>query len=51
MYKKRFDGVSNIIQTNGGEGNLKDIRYVFVKESLDRIIKKPILGYGACSIS
>ena len=51
MYKDRFDVVSNIIQNNGdrGEGKLEDIRYVFVKESLDRIIKKPILGYGTGS--
>ena len=51
MYKDRFDAVSNIIQNNGdrGEGKADDIRYVFVKESLNRIIKKPILGYGTGS--
>jgi len=51
VYKNRFDGLSNIIQNNGdrGEGEVDDIRYVFVKESLDRIIKKPILGYGTGS--
>jgi len=51
VYKDRFDVVSNIIQNNGsiGGGKLEDIRYVFVKESLDRIIKKPILGYGTGS--
>ncbi len=51
VYKNRFDAVSNIIQNNGhrGEGKTDDIRYVFVKESLDRIIKKPILGYGTGS--
>jgi O-antigen ligase len=51
VYKNRFDVVSNIIQNNGDtrEGEPEDIRYVFVKESLDRIIKKPILGYGTGS--
>jgi O-antigen ligase len=50
-YKSRLDAVSNIIQNNGstGEGALEDFRYVVVKESLDRIIKKPILGYGTGS--
>ena len=51
VYKNRLDALSNIIQNNGdvGEGTPEDIRYVFVKESLDRIIKKPILGYGTGS--
>ena len=51
VYKDRFDAVSNIIQNNGdrGKGKLDDIRYVFVKESLNRIIEKPILGYGTGS--
>jgi len=51
VYKNRFDALSNVIQNNGdrGEGKTDDIRYVFVKESLDRIIKKPILGYGTGS--
>ena len=52
VYKDRLDAVSNVIQNNGrivGEGKLEDIRYIFVKESLDRIIKKPILGYGTGS--
>ena len=51
VYKDRFDAVSNIIQNNGdrGKGKLDDIRYVFVKESLMRIIEKPILGYGTGS--
>jgi len=51
VYKDRFDAVSNIIQNNGykGEGNLDDIRYVFTKESLSRILEKPILGYGTGS--
>ena len=51
VYKDRFDAVSNIIQNNGdrGVGKTEDIRYVFVKESLNRIIEKPILGYGTGS--
>ena len=51
MYKNRLNALSNIIQNNGdrGEGKADDIRYVFVKESLDRIIKNPILGYGTGS--
>ena len=49
-YKGRLDAVYNLIQNNDSvEGNLEDIRYVWVKESLDRIIKKPILGYGTGS--
>ncbi len=51
VYKNRFDILSNIIQNNGdrGAGKTEDIRYVFVKESLNRIIEKPILGYGTGS--
>ena len=51
VYKNRFDALSNVIQNNGdaGEGKIDDIRYVFAKESLNRIIKKPILGYGTGS--
>jgi len=51
VYKNRLNAVSNVIQNNGsiGGGTQEDIRYVFIKESLDRIIKKPILGYGTGS--
>ena len=49
VYKYRFDAVSNIIKNNGGEGNTQDIRYVFVRESLNRIFEKPFLGYGTGS--
>jgi len=51
VYKNRFDALSNVIQNNGyaGEGKVDDFRYVVVKESLDRIINKPILGYGTGS--
>jgi len=51
VYKARFDAVSNIIQNNGdiGKGKPADIRYVFIRESLSRILEKPILGYGTGS--
>tara|TARA_B100000767_G_scaffold199867_1_gene186830 strand:+ start:3899 stop:5083 length:1185 start_codon:yes stop_codon:yes gene_type:complete len=51
VYKDRFDVVSNIIRNNGDidKGNIKDIRYVFVKEALNRILEKPIFGYGTGS--
>jgi len=51
VYKHRFDAVSNIIQNNGdiGGSKLEDIRYVFTKETLSRILEKPILGYGTGS--
>ena len=51
VYKDRFDAVSNIIQNKGdsGKGQPEDIRYVFIKESLSRILEKPILGYGTGS--
>ena len=51
VYKDRFDVVSNIIKNNGDidQGNMKDIRYVFFKETLNRILEKPIMGYGTGS--
>jgi O-antigen ligase len=51
IYKNRLDAVSNIIKNRGemGEGKIDDIRYVFVKESLNRIVKKPIFGHGTGS--
>ena len=51
VYKNRFDSLSNVIQNNGngGEGKPKDIRYVFIKESLSRILEKPIFGHGTGS--
>ncbi len=51
VYKNRFDAVSNIIVNNGeaGKGKLEDIRYVFVRESVNRILQKPIWGYGTGS--
>ena len=51
VYKDRFDALSNIIQNNGDKdgGKIKDIRYIFIKESLNRIIEKPIFGFGTGS--
>ena len=51
VYKSRFDAVSSVIQNNGdrGVGKSEDIRYVFVKESLSRILEKPLFGYGTGS--
>ena len=51
VYKDRFDSASNIIINNGdrGKGKTEDIRYTFIKESLSRILEKPILGYGTGS--
>jgi len=51
VYKDRFDAISNIIQNNGNAVGveLEDIRYVFIRESLSRILEKPILGYGTGS--
>ena len=53
VYKDRLDAVSSIIKNNGDirKGKAKDIRYVFFKESLQRILKKPILGYGTGSFA
>ena len=51
VYKDRLDALSNIIKNNGdrGGGKTEDIRYTFIKESLSRILEKPILGYGTGS--
>jgi O-antigen ligase len=51
VYKNRLDAGVNIIinQGNIGQGKIKDIRYVFVRESFNKILKKPILGYGTGS--
>ena len=51
LYKYRIDTISKVIKSNGanGEGGLEDIRYVFFRESLNKILEKPILGYGTGS--
>ena len=49
VYESRFDGVKKTITSNGGEGSVKDVRYIFVRESLNRIFEKPFLGHGTGS--
>lgn len=51
VYKDRFDVVSDIIKNNGQrpQDKLEDIRYVFVKNSIQKIFKKPVLGHGTGS--
>jgi O-antigen ligase len=51
VYKNRLVTVSNIIKNEGFEldGESEDIRYVFLRETLNRIVKKPIFGYGTGS--
>ena len=43
--------VSDIIKNNGQrpQDKLEDIRYVFVKNSIQKIFKKPVLGHGTGS--
>tara|TARA_B100000945_G_scaffold319829_2_gene328079 strand:- start:147 stop:1322 length:1176 start_codon:yes stop_codon:yes gene_type:complete len=49
-YKQRVQAVSHILQNNGEKPNkTKDIRYVFVEESLNKIFEKPFLGHGTGS--
>ena len=48
--RDRFDACFNIIGNKGKRrGNVEDIRYVFVKESVRKILKNPIFGYGTGS--
>ena len=51
VYKNRVDAMLSVVTNNGLhlKTNKMDIRYVFVKESLKKIFKKPILGYGTGS--
>jgi len=51
VYKDRVDMLSSIVVNKGmkGKGGVEDIRYVFVKESVKKILKNPILGYGTGS--
>ena len=50
VYKKRFDSTLEAI-TNGFTSNEKDVdfRLLCVKESVKRILKKPIFGHGTGS--
>ena len=51
VYKKRVDYTVKSIKNYGFKSNPKDmnIRFMFVKESLKRILKKPLLGHGTGS--
>ena len=51
VYKKRLDATFYVIENIGdtGEVKLENIRYVFLKESLKRIMENPFLGYGTGS--
>tara|TARA_B100001250_G_scaffold85675_1_gene70767 strand:- start:3002 stop:4186 length:1185 start_codon:yes stop_codon:yes gene_type:complete len=53
VYKNRLDATSSIIKNNGDviKGTGKNIRYIFLSESLKRIFAKPILGYGTGSFA
>jgi len=51
VYKDRFDVAAKIVKNNGkrGEGKVDDIRYIFVRKSITRILEKPLFGYGTGS--
>ena len=51
VYKNRFDTVSKIIKNNGykSQGSVEDFRYLVFRETLNKTIKKPFLGYGTGS--
>jgi len=55
VYKYRVDTLKHIVENNGQKKNPKavekDIRYLFVGESLKLIKKKPIFGHGTGSFS
>ena len=49
VYKSRIDAFSNTIKAGTeGEGT-EDIRFIYVKESLNKILEKPFLGHGTGS--
>ena len=49
-FKVRIDeGVEVVLNKGKRPGKIKDIRYVFVQESISYIKEKPILGYGTGS--
>jgi O-antigen ligase len=49
-YKKRVEAITEIIKNNGErKGYKRDIRYVFVEETIEDIFKKPFFGYGTGS--
>ena len=51
VFKNRFDTVLSVV-TNKGlhlNHNKKDVRYIFFNETLKKIHKNPVLGYGSGS--
>ena len=50
-YKARLDRIATVIKNNGAiaEGGEQDLRYILVKESLNKIFEKPFLGHGTGS--
>ena len=50
-YKERINSTTHVIKNKGIElrTDQKDARYMFISESLKRIIKKPIFGHGTGS--
>ncbi len=50
-YKERINSTTHVIKNKGIElrTDQKDPRYMFISESLKRIIKKPVFGYGTGS--
>jgi O-antigen ligase len=55
VYKYRLDNLKHIVENNGQKKNPKevekDIRYLFVEESIKLIKQKPIFGHGTGSFS
>ena len=50
-YKERINSTTHVIKNKGIElrTDQKDPRYMFISESLKRIIKKPVFGHGTGS--
>jgi len=48
VYKARFDTAASFIKGSEPQGNIND-RIVFIKESINRILERPILGHGTGS--
>ena len=55
IFKQRVDNLSQVVQNNGviksEKSSKKNIRYIFLDESIDLILKNPFLGYGIGSFS
>ena len=55
VFKYRVDQLNHVVQNNGEKKNSKakekDIRYLFLNESLSLIKERPFFGYGSGSFS